>query len=129
MAVKFQLGLMTGLVSHKLKVPGSRVRPIRLRQRKKVHPLWRPGHGSVGRGVMGMEHHRHLPLPLSRHKTKAEAYCRAEFFKKGAVIDGKGIGPFRIDYLIIRRFYGVPAEITGVVAGEHKLSAGRNNCP
>ena len=52
-----------------------------------------------------MEDHRHPPLILSGHKTKAEAYCRAEFFKKGAVIDGKGIGPLRVYYLIVRCVY------------------------
>ena len=52
-----------------------------------------------------MEHHWHPQLSLSGHKTKAETYCRADFFKKGAVINGKGIGPLRVYYLIVRCVY------------------------
>jgi hypothetical protein len=112
---------MTGFVSRKLDVPGHRVRPIGLRNGEKVHSPGSPGDGTVGDGIMRMQHNRHPELALSGSKTKAETYCGAEFLQKEAIINGKGIGPFRVNYLIIRCVYGIPSEVAGVVAGKDKL--------
>ena len=47
MTVKLQLRLVAGLVRDKLKIPGSGIRAIGLREREKVHPLWSPRNGAV----------------------------------------------------------------------------------
>ena len=77
---------------------------------------------------MRMQHNRHPELALSGSKTKAETYCGAEFLQKEAVINGKGIGPFRENYLIIRCVYGVPPKVAGVVSGKDKLSFQGRKC-
>ena len=75
-----------------------------------------------------MQHHRHAKLAFTGRKTKAEAYCRAEFLQQEAVINGKGIGPFRENYLIIRCVYGIPPKVAGVVSDKDKLGFQGRKC-
>ena len=69
-----------------------------------------------------MKNDGHLAgLTLSRDKAVTAAHGDAELLQQAAVSAGQGICSFWINQLIMRRLYGKPAEMAGVVTGQVKL--------
>ena len=88
-----------------------------------VHATGGPAYGAVGVDVVGMQDDGQFATHslTGGHAAKAPAHGDAELLQGAAVAAGEGIGSFRVNQFIVRRFYAVPVQACGVVSGQKKL--------
>ena len=101
---------MAGLVGGKLRHPGKGEGSVRFGVGVQVHPLRRPGHGTVGIRVMRVQDDRRpAPLQFPRSHSGALTHQRPPFFQVDDIGPRQRVHPFRIDHAEMFRADGGPA--------------------
>ena len=107
---QLHLGDMAGFMDRQLCRPGQGDGAIGFGMRVQVHPFRRPGYGSVGIGVEGVQDDR-CPAPLQaagRH-AGAPPHDGLPFFQVQKVGPRQGVQAVRIDDAVVVRPHGGPA--------------------